>query len=359
MSEQLETAVEEVAETVDEVAEAPVETTVETAASVQELIVADSVADTADGSAVVEAAATIAAEALESEAVPMGAETAVDSAAQSDDPSATDSGEAHEKVIETEDGKTRVVRVLAVGQEVTGTVKRVTEFGAFVDIGVGRDGLIHISELSIRRVGKVSDVLKQGQEITTWIKELDRERNRISLTLIPPGTMTIRDLEKDMLVEGTVTRILPYGAFIDIGVGRDALLHVREMGEGFVKSPEEVVKVGDKIEARIVELNKRRQRIDLSIKGLRPEPEPEPEPEPIPVASRPAQPEEELEEDSFENMEVLTPMELAFKRAMGDSGIELENGGQRGKRGKKARRRQQTRAIQDEIIARTLQSNRG
>ena len=78
----------------------------------------------------------------------------------------------------------RVVKLLAVGQQVIGTVKRVTEFGAFVDIGVGRDGLVHISELSVRRVGKVADVLKDGQEVTVWIKKLDRDRNRISLSMI-------------------------------------------------------------------------------------------------------------------------------------------------------------------------------
>ena len=82
-------------------------------------------------------------------------------------------------------GRARV-RLLSVGQQISGTVKRITDFGAFVDIGVGRDGLIHISELSVRRVGKVTDVLTEGQEITAWIKKLDRERNRISLTLIDP-----------------------------------------------------------------------------------------------------------------------------------------------------------------------------
>jgi ribosomal protein S1 len=160
---------------------------------------------------------------------------------------------------EGESGK-RQVRVLSVGQMVNGTVRRIADFGAFIDIGVGRDGLIHISELSVRRVGKVTDVLSEGQEVTAWIKKLDRERNRISLTLIDPETKTIRDLEKDEIVHGTVTRILPYGAFIDIGIGRDALLHVREMAVGYVAKPEDVVKVGDEIDARIIELSRRRGR---------------------------------------------------------------------------------------------------
>jgi len=248
----------------------------------------------------------------------------------------------------------RVVKLLAVGQQVIGTVKRITEFGAFVDIGVGRDGLIHISELSVRRVGKVADVLKEGEEIQVWIKKLDRDRNRISLSLIEPGTRTIRDLEKGEIVQGTVTRILPYGAFIDIGIGRDALLHIREMSERYIARPEDVVNVGDVVEARIIELSRRRQRVDLSMKGLRPEPEPEPTPEP--AAAEPvveAQPEPEADTvDDFADMEVLTPMEMAFKRAMEAEGIKLnvsdkKNRSKKGKRG--------ARSIQDEIIARTLQ----
>ena len=254
---------------------------------------------------------------------------------------------------ETLDDDGRVVKLLAVGQEVTGVVKRITEFGAFVDIGVGRDGLVHISELSSRRVGKVGDVLQESQEIQVWIKKLDRDRNRISLTMVDPNTKTIRDLEKGELVHGTVTRILPYGAFVDIGIGRDALLHIREMSEGYVAKPEDVVKVGDELEARVIELSRRRQRVDLSLKGLRPEPEPQPVPQQEYAAQAAAEPEEELVDD-FADVEVLTPMELAFKRAMEAEGITIDTGKGGGKkRGKKGRR--VTRSIQDEIIARTLQ----
>ena len=145
---------------------------------------------------------------------------------------------------------------------------------------------------------------------------------------------TIRDLNKDDLVQGTVTRILPYGAFVDIGIGRDALLHVREMGVGYVAKPEDVVKVGDNIEARIIELSRRRGRVDLSLKGLREEPEPTPpapmEPWAAPEqrSGRGRQPEPESEpevEDDFEDLEVLSPMELAFKRAMEAEGMELND----------------------------------
>ncbi|CAN5657282.1 hypothetical protein BH10CHL1_BH10CHL1_35360 [soil metagenome] len=253
------------------------------------------------------------------------------------------------------DESKRVVRMLSVGQPVQGLVKRVSDFGAFVDIGVGRDGLVHISELSVKRIGKVSDLLKVGQEVTLWIKKLDRERNRISLTMIEPGTKTMRDLEKGDIVQGTVTRLMPYGAFVDLGVGRDALLHVREMGERFVARPEDVVTVGEVIETRIIEISRRRSRIDLSMKGLRPEPEPEPTPTPEPQAAHEPTAHEPVNEDQFADVEVLSPIELAFKLAMEASGKTINM-----KHDKPTKRntnsRSRARAMQEEIISRTLGS---
>jgi transcriptional accessory protein Tex/SPT6 len=213
---------------------------------------------------------------------------------------------------------------------------------------------VHISELSAKRVGKVSDVLQDGQEVTLWIKKLDRDRNRISLTMIEPGKRTIRDLQKGEVVEGTVTRILPYGAFIDIGIGRDALLHVREMGEGFIAKPEDVVQVGQMVEVRVIEIARRRSRVDLSMKGLRPEPE-TPQQESAQAAPQ-AQPEPEPEyADDYADMEVLTPMQLAFKRAQEKSGVVLPTSGKGGKNKRQDSTRK--RAQQEDIIARTLSTS--
>ncbi len=255
----------------------------------------------------------------------------------------------------SEDDERQKVRTLAVGEEVHGVVKRLTDFGAFIDIGVGRDGLVHISELALGRVDKVADVLTKGQEVTMWIKKLDRKRNRISLTLVDPDRKTIRDLKEDEIVEGTVTRILPYGAFIDIGVGRDALLHVREMSNRYVEKPEDVVSMGETLEARIISLSRRRKRVDLSLKGLRDEPESE-EPQGNTASQTRPQAEPEPEVPEPEEIEVLSPMELAFKRAMEADGDEVDvpdkrSGGGKGKR----RRGKQSRAIQDEIVSRTLE----
>ncbi len=332
------------AEVVAEAVEAEVVAEAVEAEVVAEAVEAEVVAEAVEAEVVAEAVeAEVVAEAIEAEVVAEAVEAEV-VAETAETESAETTDEADTKAT---DGSDKVVRVLSVGMEVPGVVKRTTDFGAFVDIGVGRDGLVHISELSVRRVAKVSDVVKQGQEITAWIKELDRSRNRISLTLIAPGTKTIRDLEKDEIVNGTVSRIVPYGAFIDIGVGRDALLHIREMAVGYVNKPEDVVQVGEEVEARIIEVSRRRGRIDLSLKGLRPEPETEQ------AAGGEAQVVEEEEEieDPFANMEVLSPMELAFQKAMSGETEEIE--GMTKKRSKRARR-DQMRAIQDEIVSRTL-----
>jgi transcriptional accessory protein Tex/SPT6 len=236
----------------------------------------------------------------------------------------------------------KIVKVLSVGMEVTGKVKRVSEYGAFVDIGVGRDGLLHISELSTSRVRKVDDVIKEGDEINVWIKELDREKNRISLTMISPGTKTIRDLAVGELVTGSVQRLTTYGAFVDIGMERDAMLHVKEMGDGYVAKPEDVVKVGDEIEARISGVDARRGRVDLSLKGLRPATGGSSATEEIEI--QPIGAVDETDED------LPTLMELAFRQA-----LDGEEDFQPPSRGRKPKRRKgRDRYEQDDIISRTL-----
>lgn len=239
-----------------------------------------------------------------------------------------------------------IVRTLAVNQEVIGRVKRLADFGAFIDIGVGTDGLVHVSEISQKRINKPGDVLKLGQEVTAWIKELDRDKGRISLTLIPPDTLTMRNLEVGDVVTGKVTRIEGYGIFVDVGVGYDGMIHVREMAHGYVKHPGDLVKVGDQVQAQVMSVRRRRGQIDLSIKALLPEPQPEPQPEP--KAAPAYQPVEALPGDDAEEEELLpTSFEFALQRAQGPGGG----------RGKKQRAKKQWYAEMDEdddVVARTL-----
>ncbi len=229
----------------------------------------------------------------------------------------------------------KIIKPLKRGMELEGTVRRIADFGAFIDIGVGTDGLVHISEISPTRIGKVSDVLQEGQQVKVWIKDLDRERNRISLTMIPPGTKTIRNLEEGEIVHGTVTRLVPYGAFVDIGIGREALLHVREMAERYVARPEDVVKVGEELEVRVISVDRRRQRVDLSLKGLRPEPE-EPEPE-------------TFSEDGGEDEEIPSIIAVALQKA-----LQAEAKAQRRRERRERRHHDDYDEEIEEIISRTL-----
>ncbi len=157
---------------------------------------------------------------------------------------------------------------LEPGMQVTGRVKSVTEFGAFVDLGVGPQGLVHISQLARRRVSKVTDVVQVGDEVQVWIKKVDKKRGRISLTMIRPVTLHLKDVQPDMIVQGVVTRIEPYGVFVDIGAEREGLIHISELVDGFVNSPEEVVSIGDRIEARVLQVDRKSRKVHLSTKEL-------------------------------------------------------------------------------------------
>jgi small subunit ribosomal protein S1 len=214
-----------------------------------------------------------------------------------------------------------------------GKVTNVELFGAFVDIGAERDGLIHISQLSDKRVNRVTDVLSEGETVTVWVQRVDPEQGRLSLTMIEPPERTISELKPDQVLKGRVTKLAPYGAFVDIGVERDGLVHISEMAEGHIARPGDVAQVGDEIEVRVIKVNRKRQRIELSMIGL---------------------PGDEVEVTEEQGEEpVLTAMELAWHDAMKREGVSVEMlSAKRGRRrGKERARRQQA-----EIIARTLRS---
>ena len=238
----------------------------------------------------------------------------------------------------------KVIKTIVVGQEVEGVIKRVTDFGAFVDIGVGRDGLVHVSEMATGRVAKASDVVKEGDQVTVWIKELDRQQNRISLTMVAPGTVTVNDLSEGTVVTGKVTRIERYGAFVDIGVGRDGMLHVKEMGHGFVEKPESVVKIGDEIEVKIITVDRQRGRVDLSIKDLLPPPEGA-----LGAESAGAGGAGEEWPAEEEEVEFTSPFELAFQEAQ-----QSDKGKRRRGRKKKSRRWDWDEDEDEDIISRTF-----
>jgi small subunit ribosomal protein S1 len=173
---------------------------------------------------------------------------------------------------------------LEPGMDLRGKVKSITDFGAFIDLGIAQDGLVHISELERRRVKKVTDVVQVGDEVQVWVKKVDKKRGRISLTMVRPVTRRFKDLKPDTVVEGKVTRIEPYGVFIDIGTGRDGLVHVSELTEGYIRAPEDVVSIGNDVKVRVLKVDRKARKVDLSMKEFIQLPEP-PKPEPIEEAS--------------------------------------------------------------------------
>jgi len=156
---------------------------------------------------------------------------------------------------------------LKPGMTFKGRVRNVVDFGAFVDIGVGRDGLAHISVL--KRAG-IDKTLRVGDTLEVAIRRVDVEKNRISLT-VPGGEgdskATLSSLKRNAVVTGRVVRLVDFGAFIDVGAQTDGLVHVSELPWGYVNSPSDVLNVGDEVQVRILEVDSRKRRISLSMKG--------------------------------------------------------------------------------------------
>jgi small subunit ribosomal protein S1 len=148
-----------------------------------------------------------------------------------------------------------------------GVVKETQLYGAVIDIGLERDGLAHISQLASRRVGRVTDVVNEGDEVTVWVTQVDEANGRIGLSLVEPPAVDWKELNEGGVRSGTVTRIEQYGAFVDIGAERPGLLHVREMSDGYVRHPSEIVKIGDEIDVSILKIDRRKRRIDLTLRG--------------------------------------------------------------------------------------------
>lgn len=150
--------------------------------------------------------------------------------------------------------------------KLSGKILKTTLAGALVDIEQSLPGVLHISQISETPVNKVEDVLKEGQEVTVWVKRV--RKDRIELTMIEPLAYDWKELKPDMVVKGKVTRLETYGAFVDFGAERPGLIHVSELAHGYVKTAADVVKAGDEIEAKVLDVDRRKRQIRLSIKAL-------------------------------------------------------------------------------------------
>src|SRR6266404_6034849 len=172
---------------------------------------------------------------------------------------------------ERKEVREQILGNLEPGQVVEGTISNIVDFGAFVDLE-GMDGLIHISELSWSHVNHPSEVLEIGQKVNVKVLDIDRDRQRISLglkqTQSDPWQQVLESYQEGDVVSGKVTKVVTFGAFVEILPGVEGLVHISELAQHHVENPREVVSQGDTVNVRILEVDAERRRLSLSLKRV-------------------------------------------------------------------------------------------
>jgi small subunit ribosomal protein S1 len=188
------------------------------------------------------------------------------------------------------EGRKKFLESLKKGERRTGVVSSIVNFGAFVDIGGGVDGLVHVSELSWKHVDHPSEVVAVGQEVEVEVLDVDLDRERVSLSLKATQEDPWREFERKHqtgeVIDGAVTKLVPFGAFVRVGEGIEGLVHISELSDQHVESPEQVVSVGQVVRVKVVDVDVSRRRISLSMRRVVEEPELLPDPE---VTAEPTQ----------------------------------------------------------------------
>jgi predicted RNA-binding protein with RPS1 domain len=239
---------------------------------------------------------------------------------------------------------------IKVKQRYTGTVLKTTLQGALVDIGSEKPAFIHISQVvkdddPRKQVNSIEDVIQKGQKVDFWVKRI--RKDRIELTMKEPLGLEWRELKPGMTVKGQIVRLETFGAFVEIGAERPGLIHISELSHSYVRTPSEVVREGDEVEAKVLEVNRRKKQIKLSIKALQELPEKMQAPQQ--TSGKKKQEEEEPQEEPE-----LTAMEIALRQAM-----EKSEGEEKGAAQKKTRKNKSATAEQDDILSRTLEKKIG
>jgi ribosomal protein S1 len=224
------------------------------------------------------------------------------------------------------------INELELKMKLTGRVSRIDLYGAFVDIGVGIDGLVHISKIKKGSINRVEEELTVDDEVTVFVDRLDVDNNRISLTMIKPLDVTWNEIQVGKKFSGKITRLEPYGAFIDIGAERPGLAHISEMGDQFIRHPNELYAVGDHVDVKVINFDKKKRRIDFSLV----------------IDSQ----QDGVEEDSIIEEEPLTAMELAMRKAFD----ETENDTFHLRKRSSRRGSRKKRKYQEDILSRTLRN---
>ncbi|TMU86742.1 30S ribosomal protein S1 [Bacillus sp. BHET2] len=180
---------------------------------------------------------------------------------------------SHRAVVEAEkqEQKKQLLTDIESGAVLEGTVQRITDFGAFVDIG-GVDGLVHISQLSHEHVEKPSDVVTEGQKVQVKVLSVDRDNERISLsikeTLPGPWSDISEKAPKGTILDGVVKRLVSYGAFVEVLPGVEGLVHISQISHQHIGTPHEVLQENQNVKVKVLDVNENEQRLSLSIKAL-------------------------------------------------------------------------------------------
>jgi small subunit ribosomal protein S1 len=180
------------------------------------------------------------------------------------------------------EGRKTFLQSLQKGERRKGTVSSIVNFGAFVDLG-GVDGLVHVSELSWKHVDHPSEVVAVGQEVEVEVLDVDLERERVSLSLKATQEDPWKEFERKYrageIITGQVTKLVPFGAFVRVAQGIEGLVHISELSNTHVESPESVVNVGDQVQVKVIDVDVSRRRISLSMRQVAEGEVPLPEPE--------------------------------------------------------------------------------
>ncbi len=166
--------------------------------------------------------------------------------------------------------RAEILGKLQKGMILPGSVSSIVDFGAFVDLG-GIDGLVHISELSWSHVNHPSEVVKVGDPVNVQVLDVDMSRERISLglkqTTDDPWKQLVKNFPKDAILDGTVTKLVPFGIFVELGEGIEGLVHISEMAKGHVETPDQVTSVGGAVRVKVMDVDEERRRISLSMRA--------------------------------------------------------------------------------------------
>ncbi|MBN2258721.1 MAG: S1 RNA-binding domain-containing protein [Anaerolineaceae bacterium] len=241
--------------------------------------------------------------------------------------------------------------------QVTGKVIKTALGGALIELSDGQKGLLHISQMADgdgKPVNRVEDFLKVDQSVDLWVKRIKPEH--IELTMLKPLALDWRDIKSGMVVKGKIAKLDKFGAFVDIGAARQGLIHISEMAHGYVKSAGDVVKEGYELDVMVLDVDRRKRQIKLSIKALTPEPEKEEAPaRPERSTNKGRGPRKPKQEQFQMETEPVIPeptaMEILLKEAM-----EKADAKQKFEKREKARAIKRLDDDQEEILARTLEN---